>query len=119
MVPPTPEGVHVSLPVPAAVWATQSMAGSRGHALPISWLAASQQLAPRRDLDLSHTEASHAGADVGHQGLHDHQSRLATHKERRSAERSAMAAGHTSADKEKQRNLHLVGRRAISYKFTK
>jgi len=65
-------------------------------------------------MDLSHTEASHAGADVGHQGLHDHQGRLATHKERRSAERSTMAAGNTSADKEKQRNLHLVGRREIN-----
>ena len=116
MVPPAPEGVHVSLPVPAAVRATRTMAGSRGHALPVSWLAAPQQLASRRDLDLSHAEASHAGADVGLQGLHDNQSRLATHKERRSAERSAMAAGHTSADKEKQRNLHLVGRREIKNK---
>jgi len=115
MVPPTPEGVHVSLPVPAAVWSTPAMAGPRGHALPVSWLAAPQQLASRGDLDLSHAEASHAGADAGDQGLHDHQGRLATHKERRSAERSTMAAGNTSADKEKQRNLHLVGRRTIIF----
>jgi len=40
---------------------------------------------------------------------------LATYKERRSAERSAMAAGDTIVDKEKQRNLHLVGRRTIIF----
>jgi hypothetical protein len=68
MVPPTPEAVHISLPVPAAVWRTSTMAGPVGHALPVSWLAAPQQLAPGRDLDLSHTEASHAGQDAGLQG---------------------------------------------------
>jgi len=92
------------------------MAGPVRHALPVSWLVAPQQLASRGDLDLSHTEASHAGADVGAQRQHDHQIRLATYKERRSAERSAMAAGNTIFDKEKQRNLHLVGRREITAK---
>ena len=65
-------------------------------------------------MDLSHAETSHDGADVGLQGHHDHQSRLATYKERKPAEGSAMAAANTSVDKEKQRNLHLVGRREIT-----
>jgi len=64
--------VCVSLPVPAAVWATLSMAGPVRHALPVSWLVAPQQLASRGDLDIPHTEASHAGADVGAQRQHDY-----------------------------------------------
>ena len=66
-------------------------------------------------MDLSHTETSHNGADVGHQRHADHTSRLATFKETKSAERSAMATGNTIFDKETWRNLHLVGRRTIIF----
>lgn len=52
-------------------------------------------------MDLSHTETSHDGADVGHQRHADHTSRLAMFKETKSAERSALAAGNTSFNKEK------------------
>ena len=60
-------------------------------------------------MDLSYTETSHDGADVGYQRYADHKSRLAMFKETKSAERSAMAAGDTIFDKKTRRNLHLVG----------
>ena len=77
------------------------------------------QLPSRRDMDLSHTETSHDSADVGHQRHADHESRLATFKERKSAERSAMATGDKNVNKETRRDLYLVGRRTIGHEFIK
>ncbi len=95
MVSPTPEAVHISLPVPAAVRRTQAMARSRRHALPVSWLAAPQQLAPGRDMDLSHYQASHAGQDAGLQGRSHNARGLAEDHARQGAQgaRAPQAAG--------------------------
>ena len=108
MVPTTPEGVHVSLPVPAAVRTTATMAGPRGHALPVSWLAAPQQLAPRRDLDLSHQQASHAGQDAGLQGRSHTARGLEKDHARQGAQgaRAPPAAG--SCNEAPRRAVHLV-----------
>ena len=82
-------------------------------------MGGAEQLPSRRDLDLSHTEASHAGADAGHQGNADHSGRLEAPEEREPAEESQMGTGDTIPDKEAWRDLHLVGRRTIKLQHKK
>lgn len=108
MVPPETTPVHISLPVPAAVWRTQAVAGSRRHALPVSRVAASQQLAPGRDMDLSHAETSHAGQDAGQQGGPHTAGGLATDHARQGAQgaRAPPAAGQ--GHEASRRAVHLV-----------
>ena len=115
MVPETPEAVHISLPVPAAVRRTPAMAGPRRHALPVSWMGAPQQLAPRRDLDLPHAETSHAGQDAGLQGRSHNARGLAEDHARQGAQgaRASPAAGQ--AHEASRRAVHLVEPRQIDF----
>ena len=115
MVPSTPEAVHISLPVPAAVRATAAMAGPVGHALPVSWLGAPQQLAPGRDMDLPHAETSHAGQDAGMQGRSHNARGLAEDHERQGAQgaRASSAAGQTH--EASRRAVHLVEMSRIDF----
>ena len=95
-----------------------SVAESRPHRMSISWVDSAQQLSSRGDMDLSHTKASHAGADAGHPRHVDNGSRLETPNERESTKRPPVAARDTTPNEETQRDLHLVGRGKISKRFT-
>lgn len=72
-------------------------------------MGGAEQLPSRRDLDLSHTEASHAGADAGHQRHADNPSGLAAAEKREPAAESSLGAGDQVPDKETRRDIYLVG----------
>lgn len=109
MVPPTPEAVHISLPVPAAVWPTPAMAGPRRHALPVSWLGEPHQLPPGRAVDLSLQQASHAGQDAGQQGRPHTARGLATYHARQGAQGARVPPADQTSDQSPRRAVYLVG----------
>ncbi len=108
MVPHEAQAVHISLPVPAAVWRTPAMAGPRGHALPVSWLAAPQQPAPGRAVDLSHQQAPHAGQDAGQQGGPHTARGLATDHAGQGAQGARVPPADQTSDQAPRRAAHLV-----------
>ena len=111
------EDICVSLRMPARD--RSPVARSLHHGLLLSRVDHDGQLPSRRDLDIPHTEASHAGADVGAPRHADQCRGLATPETREPQAQPQVAAGDTGVDKEQRTDPHLVGRRTIITKFYK